>query len=357
MVEKEQTMSRELIILVPGLIRVSRSVQLSRFVDGLKAASERLPLEEIADDTVPHGARRLRGARCGEEVEIDVQEAYWNDLVPSLTQESLRTKVVRGLSLLWYWTLSPVWIGFLNRKYLTFGLTLSITAVLAWYLSTLVLLIEAVGNNPPEVLAGVMPALKAAVAKVGGWRFWVFASALVGILPIAILVDISDFAKRYVANESAAPGRPAVRLEIVKQVRDQVLYALEREDYSLVTVVGHSFGTVVAVDLLADLPSQGLPLRVVTMGSPIELLARRASWLDKDVLALAKRSDLDEWVDVNSPSDWFASGAGAPQSERFRKAPVESFGTFIDKLAAQVHASYFDNQGAVREVLRTADKA
>ena len=346
-------MSRELIILVPGLVRVSRSAQLSSFVDGLKAASERMPLDEVADENVPRGARQLRGTREGEEVLIDVQEAYWNDLVPSLTQESLTTRVVRGLSLVWYWALSPVWKGFLGRKYLTFGLSLSVTAFIAWYLGTLILLVEALANNPPDILAGVMPALEAAVAQVGGWRFWVFASALVGFLPVALLVDISDFAKRYVANEPTAPGRPAVRFEIVKRVRDQVLSTVEREDYSSVTVVGHSFGSVVAVDLLADLPSLGPPLRVVTMGSLVELLARRASWLGKDVCAVAERSDLDEWIDVRSSSDWFASGAGVPDSARCREVPVESFGTFPDKLAARVHARYFDNQQAVREVLRT----
>ena len=349
-------MSRELIILVPGLVRVSRLAQLTSFVDGLKAASERMPLEGVADESVPRGVQRLRGTRDGTPIEIDVQEAYWNDLVPSLTQENLRTKVVRGLSLFWYWALSPVWKGFFKRMYLTFGLALSVIAFIAWYLGTLVLLIEAVASNPPPGLAGVMQFLQNAVAYVGGWRFWVLASALVTFIPVALLVDISDFAKRYVSNEATAPGRPAVRFEIVKRARDQLLSALERGGYSSVTVVGHSFGSVVAVDLMADLPPQSLSLRVVTMGSLIEVLASRATWLDKDVKALAARKDLEEWVDVNSKSDWFASGAGVPVSDRCREVPVESFGTFPDKLAARVHARYFDNQGAVEEILRTASR-
>jgi hypothetical protein len=346
-------MDRELIILIPGLVRVSRSAQLSVFVEGLKAASERMPLDEIVDDTVPHGARRLRGMRGGNEVEIDIQEAYWNDLVPSLTQEPLLTKVLRGLSLFWYWTLSPVWMGFLSRKYLTFGLALSATAFIAWYLSTLVLFIEAVVNNPPDVLKEVIPYLENTMSYISGWRFWIFTSAIVGFLPVALLVDISDFAKRYVANESAASGHPAVRLEIIKQVHEQVLSALENADYTSLTVVGHSFGSVVAVDLFADLPSQNLSLRIVTMGSPIELLGKRATWLKDDVLALVERPDLVEWVDVNSSSDWFASGAGAPESTKFRAVPIKSFGTFLDKLAAKVHTKYFENQGAVNEVLCT----
>ena len=346
-------MTKELIILVPGLVRVSRSVQLSSFVNGLRAASERMPLEEIADETVPRGACRLRGARGGAEVEIDVQEAYWSDLVPSVTQEPLGTKVLRGLSLAWYWAFSPVWKGVWRRKYLTFGIAMSFAAFMAWYLGTLVLLVEAWGENPPEVLAGVMPSLTKVVDYVGGWRFWVFASALVGFLPVALLVDISDFAKRYVSNESAAAGGPAVRLEIVKVVREQLLSALDQEDYSSVTVVGHSFGCVVAVDLLADLPSLGRSFRVVTMGSLIELLAKRAPWLREDVLALAGRPDLEEWVDVNSSADWFASGSGAPASERYREAPVDTFGTLPDKLAARVHSRYFDNQGAIRIILGT----
>ena len=97
-------MSKELIVLIPGLVRICRSAQLDRFVEGLLKVSERMPLEEIKGrKSIPRGARRLRGERDGTTVEIDVQEAYWNDFVPSLTQEPLRTKVVRGLSLATYW--------------------------------------------------------------------------------------------------------------------------------------------------------------------------------------------------------------------------------------------------------------
>ena len=85
----------------------------------------------------------------------------------------------------------------------------------------------------------------------------------------------------------------------------------------------------------------------------IELLGKRATWLKDDVLALVERPDLVEWVDVNSSSDWFASGAGAPESTKFRAVPIKSFGTFLDKLAAKVHTKYFENQGAVNEVLCT----
>ena len=144
-----------------------------------------------------------------------------------------------------------------------------------------------------------------------------------------------------------------MRHEIVKRVRHQLQDALDREDYTSVTVVGHSFGTVVAVDLLADLPPQETRFRLITLGALVELLAKRAPWLDQEVKRLVERPDLVEWIDVISSSDWFASGSGAPPKGRWREVKTVSRGTFVDKLAARTHASYFDNQKAVRVILDT----
>ena len=55
-----------------------------------------------------------------------------------------------------------------RTQYLTFGLALSAAALIAWCLATWLLLVEAVANDPPEVLEGVMPGVQA-VTWFGGW--------------------------------------------------------------------------------------------------------------------------------------------------------------------------------------------
>ncbi|MEQ8331013.1 MAG: hypothetical protein RH859_11190 [Longimicrobiales bacterium] len=350
-------MTNEAIILVPGLPRAAVSEQLHVFARGLVGVSERMPLREVEAPDGADDAVRLEGRRGGADVRIDVYEAYWNDLVPSLTRASLGVRVVRGLSLAWYWVASGVWWGSLRRKYLTFGLALSVVAFLAWYLGILVLFVEALAADPPSFLAGVMPGLEEAVDRIGGLGFWAVASALVGVLPLALLVDLSDFTKRYMSDEPSAPDTPPLRSVIQERIRGRVRRAVAAGTYDRVTIVGHSFGAVVAADYLADAPPSGVPVRLITMGSLLEVLARRAPWLKADMDRLARRPDLEEWVDIRIVSDWFASGARLEGQPGPRTVEVRSDETFVDKAAARVHARYFGNQETVREVLRTTDAA
>lgn len=343
-------MDRTLVVLIPGLARLTRSAQLSAFVDGLTAASERSVVSEITDDAVAPGVRRLRATSNERTLELDVVEAYWNDMVPSLTQESITTRMLRGLSLIFFWVGSPIWKSFWHRKYLTLGFLTSGLAFVAWYFSTLVLFIDALQENGSP-FPGFLSWVSWFVNWIGGWKVWAGMSVFVALLPVALLVDITDFAKRYVTDEPAVAGQPAVRFEIVKRVREQLMAALQSGEYKSITVVGHSFGAVVAVDLMADLPAPGIPVRVLTLGSLIEILGKQASWLRDDVTALCERPDLEEWLDIYTESDWFASGAGLSDSAKCREVQVKSFSTFLDKVAARVHARYFDNQETVRLIL------
>ncbi|MCO1335141.1 hypothetical protein MO867_12445 [Microbulbifer sp. OS29] len=345
-------MKRSLIMLVPGLTRVTSAAQLSEFTEGLIAASERIPLTSISDPTIPAGVQRLRVTSGSDAQELDLVEAYWNDLVPSITQQSLKTRLARGFSLIWFWLANlHIWRGVLKRKYLTFGLTLSALAFIVWYIGTIILFIEAIDPASGSPFYSIIQQLKQGVEYIGGWRIWVIATAIVAIMPVSLLVDVSDFCKRYLTNEPAAKGKPAVRFEIIRRVREQLENSLKMGEYDSVTIVGHSFGSVVAVDLFADLPPIGMPVRILTMGSLIEVLGKQASWLQKEVEHLSLRKDLVEWIDIKSHADWFASGSAVPPLQHCHERIIGSYGTFPDKLAARVHSRYFDNQEAVKLLL------
>ena len=78
------------------------------------------------------------------------------------------------------------------------------------------------------------------------------------------------------------PQGLGLRIQIRSRVREQILAAIEKGNYDRVTVLGHSFGTIVATDVFPDLPVSSRAMRFVTIGSPIELL-KRAQWLEKEV--------------------------------------------------------------------------
>lgn len=121
------------------------------------------------------------------------------------------------------------------------------------------------------------------------------------------------------------------------------------------TVIGHSFGSAVAVDYLADARDLGMPVRLITLASLLELFSKRTPWLDGDIQRLSSRDQPEEWVDVVNRSDWFASGSALPKEGRLRTIEIRSTETMIDKAAARVHARYFGDQQVVRQILRTAE--
>lgn len=348
------SMSKELYILVPGLKRESRACQLDRVVRLLPQSAQQ-KFQPVEED-VPLGARRIRGVDSRNGDTLDFVEAYWNDLVPSLTQAPLGVRFIRGLSLVMYWALGArVWKGFLKRKYLTFGLMLSATAFFAWYFSVLVLVFEAVEVS--EVPASIQPLVKqlqAFIGNIGGWEIWAVVWLVVGLLPVNNLVDITDFTKRYLSDEPLqTDGDSVTRHVIVKRIREQIDAALNGEEYDRVTILAHSFGCVVAIDTVKELPAL-TELRIVTLGSMIELLSSRETWLEEEARAVAARDDLVEWIDVQHSSDWFSSGSGIENFARnCRHEPVSSSETLIDMLAARVHARYFNNQRVAQLVLRT----
>jgi hypothetical protein len=342
-------MSREVLILIPGLKQASVYNQRSRLVAGIKHVWEGPVLTEVQGG--PADAVRLAGP--GGHPVIDVYEAYWNDLVPSLSGEGLPRRVLRGLSLTGYWGASSLWKGIGSRWRLTIGTMTSGLVLVLWYVSVVALFYDAVAANP-GFLAG-LPVVGAAIASwdpAGLWWVWAALSILALVVPVTILVDMMDFAKIYASEEVLAEDDVALRFQIVSRVREQINHALDGGPCHRLTVVGHSFGAVVAVDVMSHLRlPHGLPFRLVTLGSPAELLSHKARWLDDDIQACADRTDLTEWIDIVSTGDWLATGTPAKPG-RLREMTVRSHGTLVDRIVARVHGRYLDNQQTLNEILR-----
>ena len=336
--------TRELIVLVPGSARLARGSQRDRLVKGMVTTIERVKVDRVETSDVPAGVTRLHASSGPVTRAIDIVEAYWNDLVPSPEAAGVRARFVRGSSLVVYWGFSGVWRGFQNRKYLTLGLIGGGLSLLTWYYGTVVMFVQALlsdqtaGPVVSSVLSPVMPV----VTAIGTWKVWALATLVMGLLPVNVLVGVMDLTKRYLTNERPAGEGTGLRNEIRRRVKEQIDAALAAGPYDRLTVVGHSFGAVVAADVLADLPVKAPHLRVVTLGSPIELLARRERWLADEVRKCLERPDLAMWVDICAADDWFASGSDLPDGGRTRVVELPLRGSVVDRLSGRTHRGYFD---------------
>jgi hypothetical protein len=347
----------ELLLLVPGAGRVAHGWQRDRLVAGLSAAAEGVRISRVEGSGSPPQAIRLKVTKGTDERLIDVVETYWNDLMPSLANLDARTKFARGTSLVIYWAFSGIWKGFLGRKYLTAGMVLSGVALVAWYYGTFALFVEALRNSDdaPAVLRDSATTVGQVMDLVAGWEVWVFATAAMGLIPVNLLVEIMDFSKRFLSNERVGESGLGLRVAVRNRVLEQVRAALAAHPYQNLIVVGHSFGCLVALDFLADLPlPANLHLRFVTVGSSIELLSHKDKWPLAEMEKCASRPELQAWVDVIGDRDWFASGTPLPkQYKKFEIERVPPRGTFVDALTSRTHGMYFDAEATVRAVLGT----
>lgn len=341
--------ARELLILVPGSAKMARGSQRDRLVRGIVTTSERIAIKAVDEDDVPADVVRLAATADRDTHQIDVVEAYWNDLAPSMHNAGVRTKFMRGTSLLIYWAYSGVWRGFHNRRYLTLGLISGAVALITWYYGTAAMFVQALvaDETAPGAVRSALGPLLPLMQAVGTWKVWAVASMVMGLIPVNMLIDILDLAKRYLSNERTDADQVGLRMQIRSRVREQILAATQNDDYSRVTILGHSFGTVVATDVVADLPVSSCPLRFITTGSPIELLKRRAEWLPQEALKCLRRSDLSSWTDICSDGDWFASGADLPEHDKVRSLRVPIEGTFLDQVSGRTHGGYFDRDEVI----------
>lgn len=383
--------SKRAIVLVPGLIESERDEQRDYLVNGLCGVSESMRVDRVGPATVDGASGvRLRATdpRSESTGSVDVFEAYWYDLVHRLSRKPLRTRMVRGTFLLPYWLQGSLLRHFNAHKFLMVNLTLGSLLLILWYVSTVGLLLALGDELIPNVIPFDVPNHGATQPVLERWikwiktcvltpldtfattyfaPLWAFVAVLSYLVPVNLLVDVADFSKRYLMNETEDEGSPlGLRDKLRNRVRDTVIPVCESGAYDGVTVVAHSFGCAVAVDVLADLSVPAdVDLHLVTMGSPLELLVQRSSWVRHEIRRCASQSSLTAWDDVYSNADWFCTrtpfddldvddsdvdnGDGRPNLRSHR---VLMDATLQDKLAVRTHRRYVSSPLVVDTLLR-----
>lgn len=92
------------------------------------------------------------------------------------------------------------------------------------------------------------------------------------------------------------------------RLRSRVATALDdvinSGDYQKVTVLSHSLGTLISTDLMGDYHhSKCKMIRYITIGSPMEALTSRSSWLKDEIVKCLENESISRWVDFYSSQD------------------------------------------------------
>ncbi len=346
----------EAMVFVPGLsnrqIGAAREMLLSGLETSLEGASvTRLPAEESGGGAIPV---EVRGPTGTEPRRIDVFEAYIGDIRTQLTTDKTWRKVLGGLGLIVYWAFSPVWKAAWSSTYLFLGIVGSSLLLGAWYYGVLGIGLQAIGSGAIEDAPGFVEKWALAVGDgMLGWKVWLTVSLVLAWFPINSLVDLAFFAKRFLTQRPSDEG-VSLRDASRNRVRDALDAVLAHPEYSRVTLLAHSFGTVVAVDLLADRERDDR-LRLVTLGSPLRILSARSRWLRAEVLKCAEQGAQVKWIDVHSEQDWMGGSLPLPESTAVESRTLELDAGLGDRLFGRTHDRYFRDSDTLKVALGIGD--
>ena len=184
------------------------------------------------------------------------------------------------------------------------------------------------------------------------------AAPLVLLLPLARIVELASFGRSYLERRSAVDGtecRTALRRR-VESVLDKVI---AKGGYDRVSLVAHSFGSVIAIDVMADyVPASGTHVRFVTLGSPVFLLSARSTWMAQEVKRCRKSNAYAQWDDYWSKNDWICHEVpGEKSTGSHHSYPLEFGGSIAARLIGRTHNSYFDSQRVMTSLVTGADDA
>ena len=353
----------EAIFLIPGFAREERGKRLQILLDNMTAVSARHPVT----GTEPFVAPGLEGTSLTVGTDgrrVDVFEAYWTDLtVPQVTEDALQ-RAIRGLGLLVYWFVSPVWLALGRNLILTLGLLSSGVMLIFWYLTIIIVAAEVLASDtvldPNGALGPFAVWIKAAanwVAGIGDWKYFVVLVSFLGAAGADRMASVAAFCKDYLQDAVLTPDI-GLRSRIGQRVR--LMYGrVAEQGYDRITVIGYSFGAAVAVDLLSDYPDDDVlkKTRFVTWGAPLVPMVWRSRWMRDEVDALLEREALAVWDDFHSWGDQLSAPIPghtariAASRPHWRSENARLDANLLDVLLGRSHGAYFHRQEMIEDIL------
>lgn len=117
-----------------------------------------------------------------------------------------------------------------------------------------------------------------------------------------------------------------------------------RHEYDQLTVVAHSFGAVIAVDVLVKM--QPKSIRLVTLGGPLWVAMVKSKDFNKAVDKLVDEKLVDKWEDFTSKSDWLSTNSPVRMhSSLYHHHSVNLNASLKEKYDGKCHYRYFKHRG------------
>jgi hypothetical protein len=349
---------KELILFIPGIGAKEPEEHLEKLITGVSdfCRGKGLTIHHLKDNAeVVTGQRHIDITLAnGQQKTFDIQEIYWGDLRPFLSSAPAVQKVVRGFDLLWFWTISlkTWWQAILYNRYMMFSMICTLLLFLIWYYGAVAAGCSAIGSNPeflkislPENIASWFANLGEAM---GSWYVWVVTSMVTSILPVTEVIDISYAVKHYLQNRNGMYHKVCGRL-----IRALALATQSPEKYDRITVLGHSFGGVISINVLDKYTARNsCKVRLMTLGSPLLFIAARWRPIQEAISDVINNNNVDPWIDFYSNQDWLCTRSPVEEaSNKFESHKISTTVSFDAKLTGASHFLYFDDWDVIDALL------
>jgi hypothetical protein len=334
---------RELVMLIPGMARSERERYGTRLSDGIEG------FLETHGDSV-ESFRRLGGAngstqfeirfRNGHQKLVEVVEIFWNDLRPQLEKSSIP---FLGYSLVRYWLSLKQWNALpKTSRPLRRAFCVGAVFMLIWYVVTLAAILNLAPFLPKHDGSSI------------GW-LWLGATGLLATGFVTSSIDASYAAFCYLKNREGFCDR--VRRRVVNALLEM---APQFANYQSVTLLAHSFGSVVVVDAIGWITPKPertallRPFKLVTAGSPLEYLTAREEAYAGRIQRCVASPLIKEWIDFYALTDSLCSNVPFDDDKdrkRWHRGIELGYSEFEASLGF-AHDSYFEDPTVLEALLK-----
>lgn len=355
------SLQRDLIIYVPGYTGGQpRGASLNSLL--------RPSLQQMAEvaEVEPTAGCAGFAARLPDGREVDFFEIYWESDVRFFGDiPNPWNRLQRGVSLVYYWSRLPILRAAAEAKFMVVPLISGMVLLMLW----LILLTYSLFEKSPifesvqhsSAAQYLVTAYKPILTKFPWLTVEHLHDAFIVLLAAATLfnpmINLSDLFKRYLAADLDEQGQQlpaALNHFTVSAIRALI----GSKQYNQVTVLGHSFGAVLAVDAIASKRLSDLGrMRLITLGGFFYVLQLRSDKFCSIINdCLSRRAfELTSWIEFWSPKDWLSCSTRVPheiehlidQRPVMRSLPIHAI------FDLKTHARYFLDSDVLSVLLKS----
>ena len=366
------------IVLIPGWRREEKGFRRNVLTDNLAAVVQTrrlVPAPEAAiagESGQSLAALPLRHDDSQHQSDsspdrIDIFEAFWADMIPSVGESGPWKKLINGLDLLIYWMCNRnIWGALRISPAISLGLIAGGLLMVLWYVSIVLIVVEAIAQTGlPKDLQNIQlakdifSAIKSIADHVYGLEIWAVTAAFLAFIKADEVVGLSRFIQEYFENRIISADEDTRQVGLKDRLRERIIATLERVmagPYDDVIIVAHSFGTVIAVDALREWPHDAdfNRLKLVTLGSPLAVMSHRSPWLKGELDALLAEGRLKSWDDYHSGTDWLCSPVpGHANTFSGHSHALDFEAPFRERITGRTHLLYYRDQTVLTALAET----